>query len=293
MHAPHVAADLPQRLDRIARAVEDHVGRIEIHEQIVALHRGEEGKQRVGRLLAGLQMHPLPLPAAMVAKLARDGEHLPIERVGGVVRDEAEVQPDRIDAQEPGEIGDFLHFHQPRGPGLRRNQADGPRHGGDVGVALALEPAEDDADADAQFAQPGEELLGPLGRPARFLRSVKLNRGHAQLAGDVQAARPVPRRCWQRLPKATFPCSTEAVAFAVTPLYRFVRPASGLTPSGVSSLSMSNHSFLKSIRVPLPGGHVGRQRRSPRRPGPPWGGNGAVLRSGLRMHQAQCSSSSA
>ena len=59
--------------------------------------------------------------------------------------------------------------------------------------------------------------------------------------------------------------------FPVT--YTASRPA--CTSSGVSSLSMSNHSFLNSMRVALPGGHVGRQ------------GDGRVAQGDLRMAMRQ------
>ena len=57
--AAHVAADFLQGLDRLARAVEDHVGRVEVDEQVVALDVADEPQQRVGRLLAGLQVQRL------------------------------------------------------------------------------------------------------------------------------------------------------------------------------------------------------------------------------------------
>ena len=68
--AADVAADLAQGLDRLAGAVEDHVGRIEVDEQVVAVHVAEESQQRVGRLLAGLQVQILPVGPAVVAQLA-------------------------------------------------------------------------------------------------------------------------------------------------------------------------------------------------------------------------------
>ena len=134
-----------QGRDRLARAVEDHVGRIEVDEQIVAADVAEELQQRVGRLLAGLQVQVLAVGLAVVAQLAGDGDDVAVQRVGRVVRHEAEVQAHGVDAQQPGEIGDLLHLLQPRGAGRRRHQADGARDGGNVGVALALEAAEDDA----------------------------------------------------------------------------------------------------------------------------------------------------
>ena len=49
-------------------AVENHVGRIEIDEQIVALDVVDELQQRVGRLLPGFQMQGLAVAAAVIAQ---------------------------------------------------------------------------------------------------------------------------------------------------------------------------------------------------------------------------------
>ena len=99
---------------------------------------------------------------------------------------EADVQPDRIDAQQPGEIGNLLHLHQPSGPRGPRHEPHGFDDGGDRGIAFALEAAEDDADADAQQLQPGQELLGVLFGAGRFVRGVELDRRHAQFMGHFQ-----------------------------------------------------------------------------------------------------------
>ena len=128
-----------------------------------------------------------------------------VQRIGRVVGHEADVQPHRVDAQQPGEIGDLLHLLQPRGPGGRRHQAHGAGHGGDVGVALALEAAEDDRDADAQLLQPRQEPLGVLawcGSPCAG-RGVGWSERPAR--GPLRASRPSRRRCWQTRPGATFP----------------------------------------------------------------------------------------
>ena len=81
VYAPHVAADLLQGIDRIAGTVENHVRRIEVHEQVVAAGVGQEFQERVGRLLAGFQMHPLALRPAVAAQIAGHGNYLPVDRI--------------------------------------------------------------------------------------------------------------------------------------------------------------------------------------------------------------------
>jgi hypothetical protein len=66
--AADVRADLAEGLDRLAAAVEDHVRRIEIHKQVLAVHLADELQQGVGRLLAGLQVQVLPVAPAVVAQ---------------------------------------------------------------------------------------------------------------------------------------------------------------------------------------------------------------------------------
>ena len=143
MDAADVLADLSQRLDRLARPVEDHVGRIEVDEQVVALHVADELQQRVGRFLSGFQVQRLTVLLGVIAQVARDGDDLLIERLAGVVRHEAQVQGDDRAAEQLGEVGDLLHLRQSRRARFRRHEAHGAVDRGNVGVAFALEAAED------------------------------------------------------------------------------------------------------------------------------------------------------
>ena len=147
-----------------------------------------------------------PLAAAVVAKVAGHGEHLAVERIGRVVRHEAQVQGHDVDAQQPGEVGDLLHLAGPRGAGRRRHQADGARDGGNVGVALAVEAAEDGRDANAQSRRAGREIACALsGVRVALCGRVQLDRRHAQLVGHFKLHAQARRRCWQTRPAAIFP----------------------------------------------------------------------------------------
>ena len=122
----------------------------------------------------------------MAAQVADHGNRLPVDRVGRLVRDEAEVQAHGVDAQQSGEVGDFLHLLQPRRAGLRRNEAHRSLDRGNIGVALALETAENNADLHPKAGYAGEELAGLLGRAVRGARGMELDRRHAQLVGHVE-----------------------------------------------------------------------------------------------------------
>ena len=100
MHAAYVPAELFQRRDRLARAVQNHVGRVEVDKQVRPVHVVNERQQRVGRLLTGLQVQRLPLPPAMIAHLPGHGDDLLVQRVGRVVRHKAQVQGHHVAAQQ-------------------------------------------------------------------------------------------------------------------------------------------------------------------------------------------------
>ena len=136
----------------------------------------------------------------------------------GIVRHEADVQPHRLDAQQPGEIGNLLHLRQPRGSRGRRHQADGAGDRGDVGVALPLETAEDHGDANAQVVEPGEKLARLAASCASPSTGRAVESSERPARGRLQAARPSRRRCWQTRPGAIFPyvvrCSLRGRFFA-------------------------------------------------------------------------------
>ena len=186
MHAAHVTPDFLQGGDRLAGAVQDHVGRIEVDEQVVTLYIMNELQQRVGRFLAGLQVQGLAVLFAMVAQVARHRQHLLIQRRRGFVRHKADVQCHDRYAQQFREIGDFLHFLSARSPRFRRHQAHGFGDRGNIGIAFSREAAKHRGQRDAVIPQFGEELFAALRRARALVRGMKLNRRHAQIAGDFQ-----------------------------------------------------------------------------------------------------------
>src|SRR5262245_58426814 len=170
-----VAADLLQRRNRLAGAIQDHVGRVEVDEQVVAAHVGDELQQPVGRLLAGLQVQALPVAAAVVAYVGGDGHNLAVERVARVVRHEAQVQGNDAHTQEACEIRDLLELVHAGSTGLRRHQADGARDGRDIGIAFSLKAGEHGRDADLGRLEPREEVLRGGWRTALALGSVQVD----------------------------------------------------------------------------------------------------------------------
>ena len=96
------------------------------------------------------------------------------------------MQGHGVDAQQPGEIGDLLHLLSRAARVAGGTKPDRAGHRGDVGVAFALETAEDHADADAQFFEPGQELVGMPFRAGRLVRGVEMDRRDAQLVGNFQ-----------------------------------------------------------------------------------------------------------
>src|SRR5690606_23671301 len=99
VHLPHPRRQPAQRLHRVAHAVQDHVRRVEVHAHTGVAQVVQQLRQRVRRLLPGLQRHPH-------APLREDARDLtdPIRqdataRVRGVVRDEPRMERDQRDAQ--------------------------------------------------------------------------------------------------------------------------------------------------------------------------------------------------
>ena len=68
----------------------------------------------------------------------------------------------------------------------RRHEPHGLSHGRDIGIAFALEAAENHADADAQQLQPGQKLVGVVFGAGRLVRGMELDRWHAQFMGHFQ-----------------------------------------------------------------------------------------------------------
>jgi hypothetical protein len=120
-----------------------------------------------------------------------------------VFRNETDMQSHRVAAEQPGEIGDFGHFREPRGPRFARNQTDGALGCGNVGIALAVETAEHGGYRDAGGFAFLEKFIGGLRRARLLVRRVDLNRGNPQLLRNVEMyAQP----CVDRGEYADRPC---------------------------------------------------------------------------------------
>ena len=76
MHTANVLANLLQSLNWFARSIQNHVGRIEVDEQVVAFDIVNEMQQVVGRFLPGFQVHPLPVAANVIQDISRDGNQI-------------------------------------------------------------------------------------------------------------------------------------------------------------------------------------------------------------------------
>ena len=169
MHAADVTAHLPQGRDRLARTVQNHVGRIEIDEQIVALDVADELQQRVGRLLSGFQMQSLAVAAAMIAQLPRHGQHLAdtAGRPRRAARSPGAGPPRRTPSSRAKSAISFISATRAArvsggtSPTVRDDR-------GNVGVAFSLEAAEDGRHANAEPRAAGPELVGPRLGAARL-----------------------------------------------------------------------------------------------------------------------------
>ena len=78
MDAADVLADHLERLDRFAATVEDHVGRVEVDEQVVSIDIREKLEQRIGRFLPRFQVERLAVAGTVTARLADHFHHLGI-----------------------------------------------------------------------------------------------------------------------------------------------------------------------------------------------------------------------
>ncbi len=94
MGTAHVIAHFPEGGKRFAAAVEDHVGGVEVHAQVVPVHLLQHVQERLDGFLAGLEVQQQVLPCAVVADSFQHLHDL-CEILGlPVLTDEARVQPD-------------------------------------------------------------------------------------------------------------------------------------------------------------------------------------------------------
>ena len=84
--------------NRLAAAIEDHVRRVEVDEQILAVDVLEETQQNVRRLLAGFQMERLMVRRQVIAQVAGHLKHILVVATCAIVRHKADVHADNVDA---------------------------------------------------------------------------------------------------------------------------------------------------------------------------------------------------
>ena len=96
MHTADPVAQHLQRFDRFAGAVQDHVGRIEIDEQIIAGNVVDKMDQRLGRFLTGFQVQVLGIRSTEITEQLSDLDDLLVIVALTIVWYKAEVQCDDI-----------------------------------------------------------------------------------------------------------------------------------------------------------------------------------------------------
>ena len=82
-------------------------------------------------------------------------------------------------------VSDFFELDGAGGPRFEGHQADGAFHGRNIGVAFAFKAGEDAGDRDAEIGEASFELGGPLRGARPGMRSVQMDRMHAEVAGNL------------------------------------------------------------------------------------------------------------
>ena len=137
MHGDDVRRDGFESRDRIARAIKDHVRRIEVDLQVVAVHVLQETKQRSCGFLSGLESEGLIVRRGVIAYAPHDVAHGDVIRAGTVLRHEADVASDARDTNRRGEVAHIEGTAYTLLARVRWNESHGPAYGRDVGIALA------------------------------------------------------------------------------------------------------------------------------------------------------------
>ena len=186
VNAAHQVADFFEGLNRIAGSVQDHVGRVEVDEQIRATNIVNEFEQMIGRLLSRFEMQVLAVGRDVIEQPARRFEQPLIARSRSIGRDESDMQSDRSTTEQLGEVRDFFHLLDTRRAGRFGDEADRVRRGRNVGIALALKATEHARHCDSRPFAVREERVGS-GLSARWLVGrVDLNGGNSQFTSHIQ-----------------------------------------------------------------------------------------------------------
>ena len=186
MDAANVFADFTKRFNRFAGTVENHVRRIEIDEQVLALGIADELQKCIGGFLSGFQVDRLFVLCCMIAKLTSDVDYICVFFAFHIMGNHTDVQTDDVTSQESGEVRNLLHFLEPRSAGLGRYQADGSFHGWDVCVAFSVKPTEDAREFNPIGIELFEESFSGGRCAAGGMRGMKLYRWDSQFFRHVQ-----------------------------------------------------------------------------------------------------------
>ncbi len=86
MHASNKVPYLLQRFNGFSRAIENHICRVEVDEQIFTFGITNKGQQTIGSFLPSFQVNALVVAQRMLAQAARDFNHFLIECTSRIVR---------------------------------------------------------------------------------------------------------------------------------------------------------------------------------------------------------------
>jgi hypothetical protein len=184
--AANVATDFAECFDGFAGAVEDHIGGIKVDEEVIALDIADELEEVIGGFLTGFEVELLSVGADVVEEIASGVDEVVVIGAGGIVRNEADMEGDSGAAEEFGEVADFLHFLESCGTGWLGDEPDGSGGGGDIGVAFAIEAAEDCGDGDIGGAAALEEGGGGGWCASTGVGGVYLDGGYTEFLSDFE-----------------------------------------------------------------------------------------------------------
>ena len=105
--AANQMSDLLQSLDRIAGPVQDHVGGVEIDEQVVAIDIANELQQVIGRFLSGFEVQVLAVVFDIVKKTAGHLDQVPVA-VGVSSGHESDVHANDVAPDELCKVRDRM-----------------------------------------------------------------------------------------------------------------------------------------------------------------------------------------
>src|SRR5581483_2332573 len=204
MHRNDVLPKRIESMDRISRAIQNHIGRIEIDPKVIAIDVEEKVEQRIGSFLSGLQRECLAVPGGMIADAPDDLAHGNVVGITGILGDKADMSGYSGDTELGCEVAHLERSFLTFSAGSVGYEPDGIFHGGGMGIALTRIRAEDRQESDVRVLQ----CLLPLGRS-----SVKLHFARNAI-------------CPQRTPTDLTSARVAAGSFPpqnITPISRFLK----------------------------------------------------------------------